>query len=204
MKKTLLMLMLLGLAAFATAAPAVQLFDFDAQAVMPSGVGGTAAVYGRIVNGVAVGTPLPLDLANYEYTIVVTGLTQNSDGVISQFSGGMIAIYEDAGTAADWATPSSFSDGAAILTGTLAVFQRSMLTATLGSGAGSVDWTGGTMLGLLAPADRTGWPFLTSVSRAAAQVQPGYGERWDGKVEPRGEVVATEEWSWSELKAAFR
>lgn len=204
MKKTMLMLVLLGLAAFATAAPAVQLFDFDAQAVMPNGVGGTAAIYGRIVNGAAVDTPLPLDFANYEYTIVVTGLTQDTAGATSQFSGGTVAIYQDAGTAADWATSSSFGDGTAILTGTLAVFQRSMLTATLGSGAGAVDWTGGTMLGLLAPADRTGWPFLTTVSLAASQVQPGYSERWDGKVEPRGEVVATEEMSWSELKATYR
>lgn len=204
MKKTLLMLVLLGHAALAASASAVQLFDFDAQAVMPAGVGGTAAVYGRIVNGAAVATPLPLDFANYEYTIVVTGLTRDTAGATSQFSGGTVAIYQDAATAADWASPASFSDGTAILTGTLAVFQRTMLTPTLGSGAGAVDWTGGAMLGLLAPADQVGWPFLTSVSLAAAQVQPGYSERWDGKVEPRGDVVATQKLSWSELKAAFR
>ena len=204
MKKTLMTLLLLGHAALAAGASAVQMFDFDAQAVMPAAVGGSAAVYGRIVNGAAVASPLPLDFANFEYTIVVNGLVQDTAGATSLFSNGTVTIYEDAATASNWASPASFSDGTAILVGTLATFQRSLLTATLGSGAGSVDWTGGTMLNLRAPADQTGWPFLTSVSRAASQVQPGYTERWDGKVEPREEVVSTERMSWSELKAGYR
>jgi hypothetical protein len=204
MKKTTIMLLLLGLTAFAATASAVQMFDFDAQAIMPAGTGSAATVYGRIVNGAAVATPLPLDFANYEYTIVVTGLIQDTTGATSLFSGGTVTIYQDAATPAVWAMPSSFSDGTVVLSGTLAAFQRTMLTTTLGSGAGTVDWTGGTMLNLLAPADQTGWPYLTAVSRAASQVQPGFSERWDGKVEPRGEVVSSEQQSWSELKAAFR
>jgi hypothetical protein len=204
MKKTTIMLLLLGLTAFAATASAVQMFDFDAQAVMPAGTGSAATVYGRIVNGAAVATPLPLDFAQYEYTIVVTGLIQDTTGATSLFSGGVVAIYQDDATAAVWATPSTFSDGTVVLSGTLAAFQRTMLTATLGSGAGLVDWTGGTMLNQLAPADQTGWPFLTAVSRAVSQVQPGFSERWDGKVEPREEVVSSEQRSWSELKAAFR
>jgi hypothetical protein len=204
MKKTTIMLLLLGLTAFAATASAVQMFDFDAQAVMPAGTGSAATVYGRIVNGAAVATPLPLDFAQYEYTIVVTGLIQDTTGATSLFSGGVVAIYQDDATTAVWATPSTFSDGTVVLSGTLAAFQRTMLTATLGSGAGLVDWTGGTMLNQLAPADQTGWPFLTAVSRAVSQVQPGFSERWDGKVEPREEVVSSEQRSWSELKAAFR
>lgn len=204
MKKTLITLMLLGQAALATSAFAVQMFDFDAQATMPAGVGGAAAAYGRIVNGQAVATPIPLDFANYEYTIVVTGLTLDVYGTTSFFSGGVVAIYQDNATSSDWASPATFSDGTAILTGTLATFQRSMFTSTLGSGTGFVDWTGGSLLGQLALEDRTGWPFLTSVSRAASQVQAGYTERWDGKVEPQQEVVATEQLSWSELKAGYR
>lgn len=204
MKKTLFMLLLLAQAGLAAAASAVQMFDFDAQALMPAGVGGSATVYGKIVNGGAVATPLPLDFANYGYTIVVTGLVQDTAGATSLFSGGTVAIYQDAATAADWANPATFTDGTAILTGSLVTFQRTMLTGTLGSGAGTVDWTGGTRLAELSPADQTGWPFLTAVSRAASQVQPGYSERWDGKVEPTGDVVATESASWSDLKASFR
>lgn len=204
MKKKLFMLLLLAQAGLAAAASAVQMFDFDAQALMPAGVGGSATVYGKIVNGGAVATPLPLDFANYGYTIVVTGLVQDTAGATSLFSGGSVAIYQDAATAADWANPATFTDGTAILTGSLVTFQRTMLTGTLGSGAGTVDWTGGTRLAELSPADQTGWPFLTAVSRAASQVQPGYSERWDGKVEPTGDVVATESASWSDLKASFR
>ncbi len=204
MKKMLITLMLLGQAALATSAFAVQMFDFDAQAKLPAGVGGAATAIGRIVNGQAVATPIPLDFANYEYTIVVTGLTLDAAGSTSYFSSGTVVIYQDSATPSEWASPATFSDGTAILTGTLGTFQRSMFTGTLGSGIGSVDWTGGSLLGLLAPADRGGWPFLTSVSSAASQVQAGYDERWDGKVEPRQEVVGSEQLSWSELKAGYR
>lgn len=204
MKKMMLTLLLLGQLALAGTALAAQLIDFDAQAMMPAGVGGTAAVYGRIVNGAGVAAPLPFDFANFEYTIVITGLTQDTAGATSLFSGGAVTIYQDAATSSSWASPASFSDGVAVLSGSLASFQRTMFTATLGSAAGMVDWTGGSMLGLLAPADQAGWPLLTSVSRAAAQVQPGFSERWDGKVEPQEEVVSTEQRSWSELKAGFR
>lgn len=204
MKKTMLMLLLLAQAGLAATASAVQMFDFDAQAVMPAGVGGSATMYGKIVNGAAVATPIPLDFANYGYTVVVTGLVQNTAGTTSLFSGGTITIYQDAATPANFATPATFTDGTVILSGSLVDFQRTMLTGTLGSGVGTVDWTGGTRLGDLAPADQTGWPFLTAVSRAASQVQPGYSERWDGKVEPLGDVVSTETTSWSDLKAGFR
>lgn len=204
MKKTMLTLFLLGQAVLATGALAAQMFDFDAQAVMPASVGGTATIYGKIVNGAAVASPLPLDFAGRQYTLVVTGLVQDTAGSTSLFSGGAVMIYEDAATAADWAAPATFTDGVVVLSGSLAAFQRTMFTATLGSGAGAVDWTGGTLLDLLDPADRTAWPFLTAVSRAVTQVQPGYAERWDGKVEPQEEVVATEQRSWSELKAAYR
>ena len=204
MKKPIIITLLLAQVALAGAASAVQLFDFDAQAVLPDLPGGTAAAYGRIVNGDAVATPLPLDFANYEYTIVVTDLTLVTSGATSMFGGGTVAIFQDDATAADWADPSSFSDGVAILTGTLGSFQHTMFTATLGSGYGSVDWTGGSMLDSLAPADQVGWPFLTAVSRATSLVEAGYTEQWDGKVEPLGDVVPADDTSWSGVKALFR
>ncbi|MEN8006268.1 MAG: hypothetical protein ABFS42_04600 [Candidatus Krumholzibacteriota bacterium] len=204
MKSLLKLTLVLGLIATAGSATAVQMFDFDAQAILPTTVGSAAEAYGIIVNGDAVDTPLPLDFANFEYTIVVTGLILDSTGSTSIFSGGTVVIYEDDATAADWAVPAGFSDGVAILSGTLATFQHTMLLATVGSGQGYVDWTGGTRLNELAPADQTGWPFLTTVSRAATQVEPGYTEKWDGKVEPTEDVVATEVQSWSNLKVLFR
>jgi len=188
----------------AASAPAAQLFDFDAQAVVPTTVGAEVIMRGRIVNGNAVPTPIPLDFANYEYTIVVAGLTLISAAPTSVFAGGSVTIYQDATTPADWTNPASFADGTAILSGSLASFSRTMFTATLGSGAGLVDWDSGSRLNDLAAADRLGWPLLTSVSQAPNQVQPGYTERWDGKVEPTSPVVATRTNSWSLLKASYR
>lgn len=199
MKKITLLLLALGVAGSANAA---QMFDFDAQAILPAMPGGTAEAYGVVLDGVA--TPLPLDFANYQYTIVVTGLVLDSAGATSAFSGGAVAIYRDDMTAADWNAPATFTDGTAILTGTLTTLQHAMLTATLGTASGYVDWTGGTRLDELAPAAQAGWPFLTGVSRAASQVAPGYTEKWDGKVEPTEDVVATELQSWSGVKALYR
>lgn len=204
MKKLMITLLLLGHAALAATASAVQLFDFDAQTVLPATPGDTAVVLGRIVNGAAVATPLPLDWANFEYTIVVTGLVLDTAGATSLFSGGTVTIYQDAATPADWSLPASFSDGVAILSGPLAVFQHTMLTATLGSAYGTVDWTGGSRVDDLAPSDRVGWPLLTAVSRAVTQVVPGYTEKWDGKVEPLTDVVPNQERSWSEVQARYR
>jgi len=204
MKKPTIVILLLAQLALAATASAVQLFDFDAQALLPGAPGGAAAAYGRIVNGSAVATPLPLDFANFEYTIVVTGLVLDTAGTTSMFSGGTVTIFQDDATPSDWADPSTFSDGTAILSGVLPSFQHTMFTATLGSAYGTVDWTGGSRLDDLAPADQVGWPFLTTVSRSVTMVQPGYTEQWDGKVEPVTDVVPAADASWSGVKALFR
>ena len=120
------------------------------------------------------------------------------------YSGGQIAIYEDAATMADWADQASFTDGTAILSGTVTTFQHTLLIGTVGSGAGLVDWTGGTRVDELAPEDQTDWPLLTAFNRAAQYVEPGYTEMWDGKVEPSQEVVATEALPFSGVKALYR
>lgn len=204
MKSFVILTLALCLIALAGPAAAVQFFDFDAQAILPTNVGSAAEAYGIIVNGDAVDTPLPLDFANFEYTVVVTGLVLDSSGTTSLFSNGTVVIYEDASTPADWTNTASFSDGIVVLSGTLTTFQHTMLLTTVGSGQGYVDWTGGTRLNDLAPADQTGWPILTGISRSATQVEPGYTEKWDGKIEPTEEVVATEAQTWSGLKALFR
>ncbi len=204
MKKLLILTLVLSQIALAGSAAAVQLFDFDAQAIVPIMPGNAAEVYGVIVNGTAVDTPLPLDFANYQYTIVVTGLMLDESSSTSFFSNGSIAIYEDAATTADWNNTASFSDGTAILTGSLNPFAHTLFTTTLGSGQGTVDWTGGTRLNELAAMDQTGWPFLTGISRSSTQVLPGFTEKWDGKVEPTEEVVAVEGRTWSGVKALYR
>lgn len=200
-------LMILNVAALTLAlagpAAATQLFDFNAQATMPAVVGDSAEVVGVISNG-GVDTPLPLDFGSYQYTIVISGLVLDATGSTDTFSGGSIAIYEDAGTAADYADPTTFADGTAILSGVVTEFQHAVLIGSIGSGSGLVDWTGGSRLDDLAPADRIGWPLLTSTNSSATYVEPGYTMLWDGKVEPSQEVVGADETTLSGVKALFR
>ncbi|HPF71250.1 MAG TPA: hypothetical protein PLQ13_11310, partial [Candidatus Krumholzibacteria bacterium] len=110
MKKIAIVTLLLAGTVFATSASAVQMFDFDAQALVPAAPGDALAC-GLIVGGSAVATPLPLDFANYEYTIVVSSLPVLVAGTTSTFGDGIVTIYQDDTTAADWSNPASFSDG---------------------------------------------------------------------------------------------
>ena len=195
---------LLALAAIAFAAPASaqQLFDFLGQADVPVAVGGTLTMYG-VVNDPAPGaTPIPLDFADYQFTLVVTDLTLDADASTQTYSGGTITLYQDAGTAADYADPATFTDGTAILSGDLTALSRTMFTSTLGTANGVVDWTGGTRLDDIAPADQDNWAFLTGINANFAE--DGYSEMWDGKVEPEHDIVPTEVRSWGSLKALLR
>lgn len=204
MKSRILMLsavaLVLALPALATAQ---QLFDFDGQALIPGSVGGTLDMLSVVRDPAPATTPLPLDFANFEYTLVITGLTLVAAGSPQDYAGGTITIYEDNATTADYGNPATFTDGTAILVGTFDALYRTMFTSTLGSAQGTVDWTGGTMVGEFAPADRLDWPFVTGISRRASDVEPGYDEAWDGKVEPFEPVVATPSSSWGEVKTRY-
>jgi len=204
MKKLMILTVAASLLGLAGTAAATQLFDFNAQAVMPANVGEAAEVRGTIVNGNALDTPLPLDFDNYEYTIVITGLTLISTGADDIYSGGFIAIYEDDATAADYADPASFADGTAILSGEVTEFRHAVLIGSIGNGQGYVDWTGGSRLNDLALEDQIGWPLLTSTNSSTAYVEPGYTTLWDGKVEPGADVVSVQESSLSGVKALYR
>ena len=204
---TKITMLLLALVLLAVPASAQQLFDFLGQADVPDAVGGTLSMH-SIMPEVSspVVPPLPLDFDNFEYTLVVTGLGLDDLGTggfpIQTYSGGTIAIYEDAGTAADYANTGTFTDGEAILVGNVTLLTRQIFTATLGSVAGSVDWTGGTRLNDIAPVDQLGWSFLSGVNPSAAE--PGFDEMWDGKVEPQGPIVETESTTWGAFKAFMR
>ncbi|MBU0743642.1 hypothetical protein KKG45_01710 [bacterium] len=185
------------------AAQAQQLFDFLGQTGLPGGVGGALTLHGVVNDPAPATTPIPLDFDTYEYTLVVTGLVLDVDGNPQQYSGGAIAIYEDAATVADFAAPGTFTDGTAVLTGVVTTLDRTMFTATLGTVFGSVDWTGGSMVGLIGLQDLVDWPFFSGVNALASQVAPGYDEAWDGKVEPHDPIVDNEGMGWGELKRRF-
>jgi hypothetical protein len=202
MKKVLLVITLVGLMAAPQLAAAQQWFDFNGQALLPAMVGDDLTAYLVVNNNGLIATPIPLDFANYEYTIVVSGLTMDIDNgdAGKTFSGGSIVLYEDNATAADFTNPATFTDGTAILSGDMVTFNRVMFTASNGSGVGDVDWTGGTRADEINPADLTGWSFVVGISNRSTVTEPGYDENWDGKVEPLEPVVSDEKSSVSELK----
>ncbi len=184
-------------------ASAQQYFDFNAQVLVPNTVGGNLTLYGVINNNGQVDTPLPLDFANFEYTIVVTNLNLLATGFTQQYAGGTVVIYEDAATPGDYTAPATFSDGVALLSGSLVSLGRTMFTSSMGSVSGSVDWSGGSRIDEIAPADRLGWSFLSGISTRSTVTQPGYDENWDGKTEPQVPIVPTDESSWGEVKSQY-
>ena len=206
--RTRITLLLLALLLMAVPASAQQLFDFLGQTVVPGNPGGFLNMDSVIRDPAPGTTPIPLDFANYEYTLVITDLgLVSGDGtpVAPQtYANGTLVIYEDNTTAADYANPATFTDGTAILVGNLGALTRTMFTATLGTATGWVDWTGGTRLDDIAPDDQLGWPFLTGISARAENVEDGYDEEWDGKCEPTEDIVGLDPVSWGSLKAMLR
>ena len=203
MKKLLLIMALVVVVGAPGLASAQQWFDFNGQTLLPTVVGDALTSYTVVNNNGIIATPLPLDFDNFEYTIVITGLTMdidNGDLGGKTFSGGMIALYEDNTTVADYSNPGTFTDGTALLTGTFQIFNRIMFSSSSGSGNGTVDWTGGTQIGEFAPADQLNWTFVVAISNRASVTVPGYDENWDGKVEPIEPVVSSESTSVGQLK----
>lgn len=186
-------------------ASAQQVFDYTGHATEYSQAGDQVSMYSVLFETPGFVTPLPLDFDNFEYTLVVEGL--NLDSVVGtalstyNFSGGTITLYEDASTPADYADPSTFTDGTALLIGTINALPITLFTPTLGSSdIGSFDWTGGTNVDDFAPADQLDWVFVVTVS---SPTEAGYFQKWDGKVEPREPVVDNDTASWGELKNEF-
>lgn len=203
MKKVLL-LALVVIALGAQPASAQQLFDFVGQAIVPTTIGDDLVMYGILTE--YADTPLPLDYVSFEYTVVITGLNFDMDTGAQQFySGGSIAIYEDAGTPADYANQATFVDGTAILSGTVQNLTRAITFPLSGAGnaSGTVDWTGGSQINEIAPADQLGWNFVTGILGLATVVEPGYDEQWDGKVEPQTPIVDNEASSMAAMKARY-
>jgi hypothetical protein len=203
MKKLLLVMALMVVVGAPGFASAQQWFDFNGQTLLPALVGSDLTSYTVVNNNGVIDTPLPLDFANFQYTIVITGLTMdidNGDMGGKTFSGGMIALYEDNTTVADYTSPGSFVDGTPLLTGTFQVFNRLMFTSSNGSGSGTVDWTGGTRLDEFAPGDQINWTFVVSISNRSSVTEPGYDENWDGKVEPIEPVIPVDILSVGQLK----
>lgn len=185
------------------AASALQLFDFNGQADVPTVVGGTLSMYSIVYDASPIDTPIPLDFANYQFTIVISGLVLDINAIPQVYSGGTLTIYQDNGTAADFANTATFTDGTAILVGNITNLTRIKFTLTLGSVNGSLDWVGGTRLDDIAPWNQAGWAVNSGINSMSTNVLPGFDEQWDGKVEYGEDIVDTEPSTWGGVKALF-
>lgn len=192
-----------AVASVPAAAQALQLFDFNGQADVPAVVGGTLSMYSIVYDASPIQTPIPLDFANYQFTLVIAGLVLDVVGNPQTYSGGTLTIYQDAGTAADFANTATFTDGTAILVGNITALSRVKFTLTLGSVNGWLDWVGGTRLDDIAPWDQTGWAINSGINSRSTVVLPGFDEQWDGKVE-HGDIVDTQPSTWGGVKALFK
>jgi hypothetical protein len=199
----LLSLALLSLVAAPLSAQAqLQGFDFNGYVTgLPGGIDFYSEVFDP---SPALELFPPLDFANYQYTLVVTGLVPAGG---NDWTGGTIVLYEDAlvgGTAADYANPATFTDGTPYLSGDLSLTRTpNVLFPNLTNIQGVVDWTGGSHINDLAPEDQSGWLFRAGGnSNPAEPVPDGYDEQWDGKIETEG-VVPTADGSWGVLKAGY-
>ncbi len=179
-------------------------FDFFGYAQVPAAPGGGLIVRSVLTNNGVVPTPIVLDFTTKQYTLVITGTFASAAGIAQQYSGGTLSIYEDAiggGTAANYASPATFTDGTLILTGVVdGNLTRNTFTPTLGNFIAKIDFTGGTRLGSLStPQD---WPCGGGWSRSVSGIPAGYQENWDGKIDLA--VVGVESKSWEGVKALYR
>ena len=210
--KTLLLaicvLLLIATPQFAQAQ--TQAFDFLGQADLPDAVGGTLSMYSVIQEGSGIIVPpIPLDFANYDYTVVITDLVLDVDGTVQSYSSGIVTIYEIANGSADYANLGTFTAGTAIMIGDLNSMSRSDVTQSFPpfhraiTINGELDWTAGTRVDDLAPEDQVGWGLFGSGNVNPDDVEPGFDEQWDGKIELDRLVVPALRTTIGGLKAGF-
>ena len=179
-------------------------FDFYGYASVPTTVGGTLTLRSVLTNNGVVPTPIALNFTLNQYTLVMTGTLASTAGIASNYSPASVQIYEDAiggGTAANYASPATFTDGTLILSGSFdGNLVRNRFTATLGNFIGKVDFSGGSRLGDLVTAQD--WPFGGGWSRSVSGIPAGYDENWDGKIDLA--PVAVETHTWQRVKGLYR
>ncbi len=201
MNKWIKTAMALAVLALPVLAGAGQLFDFAGQAVVPETVGDQIVVR-CVLNETVDPTPLPLDFASYEYTLVLTAQLDSLTAFSRYFGTGTIALYEDAGTPADPAAPETYTDGTLLLGGDLLGLTRNAYPTGIGSGTAHVDWNEGSRLDTFPEGDRYDWTLLISLDSTTG-VAAGYDEVWEGTLEPASEITPAESLTWSELKSLY-
>ena len=220
---TLLLVVCAGLTLAPAARAQTLLFDylgFDYESPNPN-----PAVFGEPGSGyVGLGTvpgvfaPLVGNQALNEYTFVIQGLSPSSAMPVGtyniiNYSTGTVTIYEDSrvgGTPATFTpnppnadVPGSFTDGTAILVGTLTNFQLVIDTSNgVGSFEAVFNATGGSQIGNFPLNQRTGWTF-SGTTGEALNIPTGYAHQIDGQTFLNG-ASAAKHMSWGRLKADYK
>lgn len=222
-------------AALATVAPAMAaseiiFYGYAKYTPVVDAVGSTMDVYALAAPG-SVAPPLAFDWTNYEYTILVGGMTvatyvANSvpvgpyllDRKTSTFTGGIVQIYQDAkvgGTHASFAAPATFVDGTLILTAAVDDGFSALLTdgpilhdgIFVGSGSGTCDFNGGSRLGELVTAEYylNDWFFGgVPISDPNPTVPAGFQRLFNVKIVSPNDPTGLETGTWSAVKGLYR
>lgn len=225
--RSLVTTLLLAACAALSLAPAARadtlLFDylgFDYEDPNPN-----PATFGEPGSGyVGLGTvpflfaPLVANTALNEYTFVIQGLSPTSVLPVGSFNiinydSGTLTIYEDSKAGGTTGTftpnpaggpiPPTFTDGTAILVGTLTNFQLTIDTSTgIGYFEAVFSVTGGSQIGNFPVNQRLGWTF-SGTTGEALNIPEGYAHQLDGQTF-LGEPVSARRMTWGKLKNGYR
>ena len=156
-----------------------------------------------------------VDLATEEvtfhvYDLISTGEIPLGGGtILVGYTGGSLDIYRDASKNADWGTfppnatsPSTFSDGTLLFSGSFVDFALFLNTATGGgSYEGNLQGIAGEILA--SPCGGCAYTWGGAFSEASgAQIPDGYDLQMDGQFEI-DESVGTRATDWSSVKALY-
>jgi len=173
-------------------------YDYEDPDPDPLSFGEVGAGYNGLGDVPVLLAPLAPDTASNQYTYFITDLTVNvvnvyGDFMVIDYAGpGTIQVYEDSktlGTDRDYGTnppnlvaPPTFTDGTLFLEGSLTSFQFVFNTVT-GSGSYEAVFTatGGSQLGNIPVAQRTGWTFAGATENDL-HMPVGYLHQIDGQI----------------------
>lgn len=165
------------------------------------------------------GTWYPWNTGVFEYTMVITATVSNyvdaSPSRTVDFSPATFAIYEDATTPAVYASKSTFSDGAAVLTGTISNMHGSFYDfgpffVDVYNVNGDLAITGGTGMANATLCEPAGFVMNDFISHETPFGMPalwpdanGYEEGYDVKWDCEPLVTGTEQSTWGRIKAQY-
>jgi len=194
-------------------------FDYEHPDLDPSTFGAVGDGYRGLGFVPQLFSPLVSDQTNNEYTYYFDGLVAvnrqliGSYAVIDYSGPGTLTIYEDSrasGTPADYGThppsgvaPATFTDGAAILVGSLTGF-RYILNLSSGSGSFEAAFavTGGTQYANIPANQQNGWTFAGTTQNTLS-VPAGYDHQVDGQTFLNAPVPARSD-TWGGIKRRYR